>query len=304
MMLQAQSTVARLVGVTRRYGALRALDAVDLGVARGEVLALLGPNGAGKTTAVSLLLGLQTPDAGHAELFGQAPTSLAARRRIGAMLQATTLPDTLTVRELIVSFRGYYLSNPGRAARSIADAVALTGVEPLLHSRYGKLSGGQQRRVQFALAIVGDPEILFLDEPTTGLDVEARAILWRTIRELVARGCAVVLTTHYLEEAEALADRVAVLARGRIIAQGSVAQINARVSARRIRCVSALEPQRVAQWAGVRSAQVQGRRLELLADDAEGVLRRLLAEDAGVSDLEVSRAGLAEAFVEITREAA
>ena len=291
--------VAALCGACKRYGKLLALDCVDLDVRRGQVLALLGPNGAGKTTAISLLLGLLDPDAGSATVFGEKPRELAARRRIGAMLQTTAVPDTLQVGELIALFRSYYPQ-----PRTVADIAALAGVDDLLRRRYGKLSGGQQRRVQFALAIAGRVEVLFLDEPTTGLDIDARTTMWKTIRTLVAEGCAVVLTTHYLEEAEALADRVAVLARGRIVADGSVAQLRARVSQRRIRCTSAMDAAAVARWPNVHSAARDGERLEIVAGNAETVVRRLLAEDVALSDLEVQRAGLTEAFIEITREAA
>ncbi len=170
--------------------------------------------------------------------------------------------------------------------------------------RYGKLSGGQQRRVQFALAICGRPQLLFLDEPTVGLDIDARESLWKTIRSLVTSGCAVVLTTHYLEEAESLADRVAVLAHGRIVASGSVRQIRARIAQRRIRCVSALATDAIGAWPEVRSVCRDGDRIEIVTDAAEAVVRQLLFEDTELSELEVQRAGLAEAFVEITREAA
>jgi len=288
--------LASLVGASKRYGKLLALDNVDLQVRAGEVLAMLGPNGAGKTTAISLLLGLLQADSGKVELFGMQPKSLAARRRIGAMLQTAAVPETLGVGELITLFRSYY-PNP----RTVVECVALAGVGDLLNRRYGKLSGGQQRRVQFALAIVGKPEILFLDEPTTGLDIEAREILWKTIRQLVAEGCAVVLTTHYLEEAEALADRVCVLARGRIVAEGSVAAIRARVSQRRIRCISTLGLETIRCWPHVRGVTHDGERFEIVTDAAESVVRKLLDADADLSELEIRRAGLAEAFVEITR---
>jgi len=291
--------VARLANAVKRYGQTQALAGVDLEVHRGEVLALLGPNGAGKTTAISLLVGLQQADAGSASLFDSAPNALAARRRIGAMLQTTSLPETLTVGELIDLFRNYY-ARP----RTVADVVALAGVDALLDRRYAKLSGGQQRRAQFALAICGRAELLFLDEPTTGLDIDARETMWRAIRQLVAEGCAVVLTTHYLEEAEALADRVVVLAQGRIVAQGTVAEIRARVASRRIRCVTTLADAVIALWPEVRSVARDGGRVEIVTDAAEMVVRQLLFEDAQLSELEVRRAGLAEAFVEITKEAA
>ncbi len=298
--MQGQGEViAKLDAASKRYGAVLALDRVDLEVRRGEVLALLGPNGAGKTSAISLLLGLLQADTGSATLFDMAPKKLSARRRIGAMLQTTGVPETLTIGELIALFRSYY-ARP----RSVADIVALAGVEQLLDRRYAKLSGGQQRRAQFALALCGHAEILFLDEPTTGLDIDARETMWRTIRRLVAEGCAIVLTTHYLEEAEALADRVAVLARGRIVAEGSVAQIRARVAQRRIRCVSKLASEAVAGWPEVRSVARAGEHLEIVTDAAEAVVRQLLFEDSELAELEVRRAGLAEAFVEITNEAA
>jgi ABC-2 type transport system ATP-binding protein len=298
-MTQDANVVAALDAASKRYGKLQALDGLNLQVRRGQVLALLGPNGAGKTTAISLLLGLLDADAGTASLFGAQPRSLAARRRIGAMLQTTAVPDTLEVGELIALFRSYYPQ-----PRTVADIAGLAGVSDLLKRRYGKLSGGQQRRVQFALAIAGRAEILFLDEPTTGLDIDARSALWKTIRTLVAEGCAIVLTTHYLEEAEALADRVAVLARGRIVAEGSVAQIRARVSQRKIRCISTMDAQAIAQWPGVRSAERDGERIEIVVDTAEAVVRRLLDQDARLHELEIQRAGLAEAFVEITKVAA
>lgn len=300
-MLQSgnNNAVAQLTAARKRYGAVNALDGVDLAVHPRELLALLGPNGAGKTTAVSLLLGLTSPDSGRATLFGQAPQSLAARQRSGVMLQSAGVPDTLTVLELITLTRSYY-PNP----LSVADTVMAAGVGDLLRRRYGRLSGGQQRRVQFALALCGRPQMLFLDEPTTGLDIEARQALWAAIRARVAAGCAVLLTTHYLEEAEALADRVVVLAHGRVVAAGSVGEVRARVSQRRIRCVSTLSLARIGAWPEVCNVRRDGDRVEIVTDAAEAVVRQLLFEDSALHELEVQRAGLAEAFVEITREAA
>lgn len=289
--------LARLQAVGKRYGKVTALDGMDLAVHAGEVVSLLGANGAGKTTAIGLLLGLLQPDDGTAELFGRPPGILDARRQTGVMLQDGGVQDDLRVHELLRLTRSYY-PHP----RSIADCVSLAGLDGLLQRRYDKLSGGQQRRVQFALAMCGRPRLLFLDEPTTGLDIQARQQLWAAVRALVAEGCGVLLTTHYLEEAEALSDRVVVLDRGRVAAEGSVSQIRAHVAQRRIRCVSALDPVQVSGWPQVRSATRDGDRLEIQADTPEAVVRRLLDADPSLEDLEVLRAGLADAVIQITRE--
>ena len=294
--IDRNAPLARLHQAGKRYGTIHALDGLDLELHAGQVLALLGPNGAGKTTAVGLLLGLQAADEGSVELFGLPPSSLQARRRTGVMLQTAGIPDTLKVRELVALTRSYY-PDP----RSVDECLAMAGLRELGERRYGQLSGGQQRRVQFAMAVCGRPQLLFLDEPTTGLDIDARQAMWRAIGELSAQGCGVLLTTHYLEEAEALADRVMVIDQGRLLAQGSVEEVRARVSQRRIGCVSTLAVAEVAGWDGVQDARLDGSgRLELIAAQAEPVVRRLLDEDPALSELEVRRAGLAEAFLALT----
>ena len=295
---RCDTPLACLRGATRRYGTTLALDRVDLALHAGQVLALLGANGAGKTTAVSLLLGLALPDAGEARLGGRDPRELAARQGVGVMLQSGALAPTLTVGEHLDLVRSYY---PDPLPTD--ECVDIAGLDGLLARRYGRLSGGQQRRVQFALAICGRPRVLFLDEPTTGLDIEARQGLWRGVRMLAQAGASVLLTTHYLEEAEALADRVVVMADGRVVVDGSLDEVRARVDQRRIRCITGLDPLEVARWPGVREASGSDGRLQVLAATAEEIVRRLLAEDPALSELEVSRAGLAEAFLEITREA-
>jgi ABC-2 type transport system ATP-binding protein len=289
--------IARLERVGKRYGNVVALDGIDLSIHRGEVLALLGPNGAGKSTSIGLLLGLIRADSGTARLFGRDPQDIEARRRIGVMLQSASLPPTLKLRELLTLTASYYPE-----PRGIADCAALAGITDLMGRKYADLSGGQQRRAQFAMALVGRPEILFLDEPTVGMDIASRQSLWSSIRTLVAGGCAVVLTTHYLEEAEALADRVCVVARGKVISEGSVDALRAHVAVRRIRCITRTDIATVCAWPGVTSVELQHGRLSLATADAESVVRRLLAADEGLSELEVQRAGLAEAFAEITRE--
>jgi ABC-2 type transport system ATP-binding protein len=293
----ATAPLARLHGARKRYRTITALDGVGFSIRRGEVLSVLGANGAGKSTSIAVLLGLVAADGGEAEVLGLPPGDMAARRRIGVMLQSAGIPESAKVVELLDLTRSYY-PNP----RSVADCVAMAGLDGLMDRRYGRLSGGQQRRVQFALAICGNPDLLFLDEPTTGLDIDARQRMWATIRELVAGGTGVLLTTHYLEEAEALADRVVVLDRGRVVADGAMDEVRARVSQRRIRCVSALDVADVAAWPGVRTATRDGARVEIVADGAEDVVRRLLAEDAALAELDIRRAGLADAFLELTRD--
>jgi len=298
-MASVNDQAAVLDRVTKRFRTTTALDSVSLSIERGAVTALLGPNGAGKTTAISLWLGLSRPDAGSLSVLGGVPQSLAVRRRVGVMMQSAALPDTLRVRELLRLTSSYY-------ARPLPLAVLaeLTGVGTLLHRPYGKLSGGQQRRVQFALAVCGRPQLLFLDEPTTGLDVEARQGLWQVVRELVRAGCTVLLTTHYLEEADALADRVAVLMHGRVVSEGTVEEIRSRCLQRRIRCISVLPAEEVARWPGVHAASRREAWLTVEASVAEPVVQRLLAADPQLQQLEVSAAGLGDALAHITREAA
>jgi ABC-2 type transport system ATP-binding protein len=222
-------TAAELSGVTKRYGDTEALRGIDLRIEPGELVALLGPNGAGKTTAVRILLGLAKPTSGEAGIFGNPTGSRQARLRRGALLQVARVPETLRVREHIELFSSYY-ENPLPLAETIA-AAGLGGVERRL---FGDLSGGQKQRVLFALAICGNPGLLILDEPTVGLDVESRRALWARIRGFVARGGSVLLTTHYLDEADALADRIAVIDKGRIVAEGSPQAIKDRSGSSRL----------------------------------------------------------------------
>jgi len=291
--------LAELADVRKRFGKTVALDGLDLEVGQGELFALLGPNGAGKTTAISLLLGLRQPDAGSARLFGNSPLAVESRRQVGVMMQEVTLPPELRVRELIDLTVSYYPDPLTPDA-----AMELTRTTALANRPYGKLSGGQKRQAQFAMAVCGQPKLLFLDEPTAGLDLPAREMVWAVLRELVNAGASIVLTTHYLEEAEALADRVAVLAKGHVIASGTVGEMRAIVVRKRIRCATGLAAEDVGAWPGVESASRDRQGLHIVASDAEGVVRRLLAADCELRELEVRRAGLAEAFTELTQEAA
>ena len=289
------ATLAHLLGASKRYGKVLALDHVDLEIRAGEIFGLLGPNGAGKTTALGLLMGLRQADAGNVALFGRDPRDLVARRQIGVMLQEAKLPDTLTVVELIRQFSGYY-----PLARRIIETLNLSGLGDLAHRRYGALSGGQQRRVQFALAICGRPRLLFVDEPTTGLDVEARRMFWNVLRALTGEGVSIVLTTHYLEEADALADRIVLLANGRILAQGTPAQIKAHAAGKRVRCVTSVASSALSSWPGVDEVAQRAGITELRTNDAESVLRKLLAADPQLSGLEVLPLALDDAFLALT----
>jgi ABC-2 type transport system ATP-binding protein len=289
---------AELRDAAKTFGKVRALQGVNLTVEQGEKVALLGPNGAGKTTAISLMLGMRRPTAGSAALFGRDPRDLASRLRTGVMLQESGVPDTLKVGEVIELFRRLY-----PRPLTVEAALAAAGLESKATALVTGLSGGQRQRLYFALAIVGDPDLLFLDEPTVGLDVEARQVFWSYINGLVGRGKTIVLTTHYLEEADALADRIVVIDRGRVIAEGSPAAIKARVGGKtvRFRAVN-LDERRLGSLTDVSGARRSGDKFEFYTLQPEAALARLFAAGIDLSELEVVGAGLEEAFLAITRE--
>lgn len=294
--------VGEFEAVSKKFGSRTVLDGVSLEIRAGEVTALLGPNGAGKTTTVGLLTGRLTPDNGKVDLFGLDPSRPHARARMGVMLQSAGLPDVLTVRELVTLQSGYY-----RHPREVSETIALAGLEGLEKRAVGKLSGGQQRRLHYALAICGQPDLLVLDEPTTGLDHEARRHLWTTVREEADSGVAVLLTTHYLEEADALADRIVVIAEGRIIADDAPTGIKASVGGSTIRCRTTLTDPLLAALPGVRSVARSGAAATLLVADAAAGARALLAADPSLTDLTISAASLEEALANLsitTRKAA
>ena len=294
-----RAVLAELRRASKQFGtgaaAVDAVRDVDLTVRSGELLAVLGPNGAGKTTSISMLTGLARPTAGTATLFGRDPRDLGARRRIGAMLQASGVPETLRVSELLAEFRAYY-----PAPLPLARIIEAAGLDGLEHRRFGDLSGGQQRRVLFGIALAGDPELVFFDEPTTGLDVEIRRSLWSTLRGLTASGRGVVLTTHYLEEADALADRIVVFDRGRVIAEGTPTEIKSLVPGRRIRAESSVSVAEAERWSGVQRVTRDGTWIELLVGAAEPALRALLAADPSLTNITVVEPSLEEAFVALT----
>jgi ABC-2 type transport system ATP-binding protein len=287
---------ARLSGVTKKYGTITALYDVALTLRAGETLALLGPNGAGKTTAIRTLLGIITPDAGTATLFGRDPRTPRNRARTGAMLQVAGVPATLTVGEHVRLFATYY-----PRPLPLAQTLAIAGLRGLEKRLYGELSGGQKQRVAFALAICGDPDALILDEPTSSLDVESRLALWAQIRAYVARGRSVLLTTHDLAEAEALADRIAVLLAGRIVAEGSPAEIKARAGGTIVRCSTALALDRLRAMPGVDEASRDDAMVRLTTRDADSVVRSLYLEDPSFVLIEVAARPLEDAFLALTQ---
>lgn len=287
--------IAQLTDVWKSYGEIVALYGLDLEVRAGEVLAILGPNGAGKTTTVNLLLGLAKPIQGTVEVFGHPPNDTSSRLHVGAMLQISAVPQTLRVAELIELFSSYY-SNP----LTVEETVRIAGLQGLERRPFGELSGGQRQRTLFALAICGDPELLYLDEPTTGLDVEARRGLWAQIRQFVGRGRSVVLTTHYLEEADELADRIVLLNKGRSIAEGTPDQIKSRVQGRRIRCRTRLHSWEIQGVPGVTQVEQRDGITEILTPRAEPIVRELLTRDSDLADLEILGAALDDAFLALT----
>ena len=295
--LRAVPPAIELRGVGRRYGSVEALTRVDLTVGRGELTAILGPNGAGKTTMLSLVLGLRQPTVGQVRILGEAAGSVAARERVGAMLQESGVAPVLTVTELIRLFRSYY-PHP----RPEGELIAAAGLQGLERRRSHDLSGGERQRLMFALALCGDPELVVLDEPTTGLDVESRRRFWGVITDLAARGTTVLFATHMLEEADALAERIVVLSRGSIVRDGSPAAIKAMAGGKTIRVRTAIDPAIVAAWPEVVAASPVGSRLEILARDPEPVLRRLFGTGLPIEELTVEERTLETAFLDIVKE--
>jgi len=301
---KSDGILVEVAGVEHAFEKLQVLNGVDMSLKAGQVLAILGPNGAGKTTLINMLLGVYAPDAGKIHLFGQKPGDLAVRQRIGVMLQEADLAETLQVHELIRQFASYY-----QQPMSTPELLELAGLEDKAKVRYSKLSGGEKRRVQFAIALAGRPDILFLDEPTTGLDVQARRTLWRNIRAYAERGAGIILTTHYLEEADSLADQIVVLNQGEIVAAGSPTTIKQRVSLKQIHCRTSLSIDQLQAHPLIEKVQIEKRissssdqltKCTLLTNETEALLRDLLQQDQSLTDLQVTGADLEEAFLAIT----
>lgn len=283
--------VAELRGIHKRYGRVGALRGVDLEVYPGELVALLGPNAAGKTTAVGVLLGQRRPDAGSVRLFGEDPSMPASRRMVGVTPQETGFPDNLTVREVVDLVRVHY-----PVPASTRELIGGFGLANMPDRRVGGLSGGQKRRLAVALAFAGRPRAVVLDEPTTGMDAESRRALWEIIQAFVAEGGSVLLTTHYLEEAQVLASRVAVIAGGKIIAHGSVEDIIARVGLTRVH----LRAPSLPDLPGVTQVERHNGTYTLYTPDPDDLVRVLTLKGVPFSGLQVERVSLEEAFLSLT----
>jgi ABC-2 type transport system ATP-binding protein len=290
----------RLQDLTKSFAGERepvhAVRGIDLTIEPGETVALLGPNGAGKSTTIDMMLGLLDPDAGSAEVFGASPADAVASGRVGGMLQSGALIRDLTVRELITMVASLYPEPLG-----VDEVIARTGIEEIADRLTQKLSGGETQRARFAAALVSNPALLVLDEPTVAMDVEARRGFWATMREFALHNRTVLFATHYLEEADAYADRIILMAHGRIVADGPPTEIKAMVGSRRIRAT--LPDAAVADLEalpGVTRAERRGESMLLSCTDSDAAIRALLARYPEAGDIEITGAGLEEAFVELT----
>jgi ABC-2 type transport system ATP-binding protein len=290
------SVIASAYGLTKSFAGKRALDNIDLEIKSGHVLAILGANGAGKTTLINILLGRLNADSGDVSVFAVKPGSLQAKRQAGAMLQVANLPETLKIKEHIQLFQSYY-PHP----MDYQQVISYAGLQDIQNRYSKKLSGGEKQRLLFALSICGNPKLLFLDEPSVGMDVEARQGLWQAIRDLRAKGTGIVLTTHYLEEADNLADEIVLLKQGQIIRRGSSDEIKASISHTTIRFSSTEKPSKFELFPAVVSVQRIGKFIQLQTGNTNQTLPALLSAYPNLPDLTISSAGLEEAFLQLNR---
>lgn len=291
-------TIANLIGISKHYAKHLALHHIDLNINPNEVLSILGPNGAGKTTLIKLLLGRLKPNNGQIKVFDQPAGSLAAKQHVGVMMQVANLPETLKVKEHIRLFQSYY-AQP-MAYQQVIEYAQLQGIENQLA---GALSGGQKQRLLFAMAICGAPKLLILDEPSVGLDIEARRHMWQAITELKNQGTSVLLTTHYLEEADNLSDRIVMLNQGKIIAQGTVAQIKNQVASKVIRFTSNTSIDQLQDIEAVCQIKTQGKYYELQSSNPVNTLKGLFQKLNHIDDLTISGAALEDAFINLNAQA-
>lgn len=282
--------------ITKNYGSVKALRGISLTIEQGEVVAFLGPNGAGKSTTIALMLGMRRPTSGSVLLFGENPRIADHRRHIGVMLQESGVPGTLKVRELVEMF-GRFHDHP----LETREALAIAGLTEQANKRMSRLSGGQKQRVYFALALVGNPDVFFLDEPTSGLDVEVRRRFWEQINNQVALGKTIILTTHNLEEADTLANRIIVINEGKIIADGTPAAIKRQAGGKHISFRAPHLTTEELNWLpGAQSVQESNHTFDLYTTQPELLLATLFRNGAELSDLEVVGLGLEEAFLSLT----
>jgi ABC-2 type transport system ATP-binding protein len=288
-------------GLRKSFGAIRAVRDIDLDVPPGETVALLGPNGAGKSTTIDMILGLTAPDAGSVRVFGAEPAAAVASGQVCGMLQIGSMVPYLTVRELLTQIASLYPK-----ALAVDEVLDLTGIAGFADQRTNKLSGGQIQRARFALALVANSDLLVLDEPTVAMDVEGRHQFWTTMRSLAAGGKTVLFATHYLEEADAYADRIVLMARGRIVADGPATEIKAIVGSRLIRATlpdaPGATPADLSRLPGVSAVDRRGDAVVLNCLDSDLALRALLRDHPAARDIEVTGAGLEEAFLRLTAD--
>jgi ABC-2 type transport system ATP-binding protein len=294
----------RVQGLVKSFrgpqGPIEAVRGVSFDIAAGQTVALLGPNGAGKSTTIDMLLGLLAPDAGEVSLFGRSPADAVAAGAVGAMLQTGDLIRDLSVRELVTMIASLYPAPLG-----VEEVLELTGAGQFAAQRTQKLSGGQTQRVRSAVALVSDPQLLVLDEPTAAMDVEGRHAFWRTMREFAARGKTILFATHYIEEADAYADRAVLMAHGRLVADGPTTEIKARVGTRTIRAtLPGADARTLERLPGVTGAELRGEAVVLTCSDSDAAVRALLQQYTGARDIEIAAAGLEEAFLQLTADGA
>ena len=290
-----ETPAVRVTGLTKRYGAVTAVNQLDLTIAQGEVVALLGPNGAGKSTTIDMMLGLARPDAGTVNVFGVTPEAAVRDGRVGAQLQSGGLLPDLTVAEIVGLSAALH-----KRHRPVAGVLKRAGIADIAKRKVGVLSGGQQQRVRFAMALVTDPDLIVLDEPTTGLDVESRRAFWASMREETDKGRTVLFATHYLDEADAYADRIVLLRAGTVVADGTAAQIKSVVSGRTIRAtLPEADTTALAGLPGVDNVEVRGDTVRLACSDSDATLRVLLATTTA-HDVEVTAHNLEDAFLALT----
>jgi ABC-2 type transport system ATP-binding protein len=291
-----QSAGIELHDLAKSYGRIEAVRGIDVSIAPGETVALLGPNGAGKSTTIDMLLGLTRPDRGTVALFGAPPQTAVSRGAVGAMLQTGALIRDLSVKELITMVASLYPEPLG-----VDETIELTRIGDIRDQRTQKLSGGQTQRVRFAIALVTNPDLLVLDEPTVGMDVESRHAFWMTMREFASRGKTVLFATHYLEEADDFADRVVLMAAGTVVADGPPTEIKAMVGTRSIRAtLPGADTDGLAELPGVTHVERRGEAIILACSDSDAAIRALLERFPAARDLEISGAGLEEAFLQLT----